>query len=56
MQLFYAIYSPSLNKWRDESGELSAFAHAEKFNQPNEHVSLWGDERWVGPLEEGEKP
>ena len=53
-ELFYAVYSPSLDKWRDESGDMGAIVHAEKFSEPNKHVSLCGDERWVGPIAEGE--
>ena len=52
--MYYAVYSPQLDKWRDESGELKALVHAERFDQPNKFVLLWGDERWVGPIEEGE--
>ena len=52
--LFYAIYSPSKDKWLDADGEYGSCSDAEHFREPDMIVTLEGDQRWVGPIAEGE--
>lgn len=51
--LFYALYSPSRNKWRNTFDQYGPFSEAEKFPSPDKAIDLENDERWVGPLAEG---
>lgn len=52
--LFYAIYSPSKDAWLDADGEYGSCSDAEHFREPDMIVTLEGDQRWVGPIAEGE--
>ena len=54
MEMSYAIYSPSQDGWLDEEGEYGAWSKAEKFQEPYKFATLEGDQRWVGPIAEGE--
>ena len=53
-EMFYAIYSPSKDKWLDANGELGSFKDAEKFTTKDDNTILEGDCRWVGPLVAGD--
>ena len=55
MDLYYVIFSPTARAWRNEDGKLGLFVDAEKFKAPN-NAPLDGDQRWVGPLMEGDQP
>ena len=52
--LFYAIYSPSKDKWLNADGEYGPCREAEKFPSPEYIIALDGDHKWVGPIAEGE--
>jgi len=51
---FYAIYSPSKDKWLDENDEFGPFAKAVRFSSPSFDLGNDGDQRWVGPCNEGD--
>ena len=53
-ELFYAIYSPSTNLWLDENGCYGEIAMAEHFDRPEPTRQLQNDQRWVGPIADGE--
>lgn len=52
--MFYAIYSPSINSWLKDDGSYGMCGDAEKFRARDMTRRLEGDQRWVGPINEGE--
>lgn len=51
---YYAIYSPSKDAWRNPDRSYGLCAGAEQFSCPDECVMLDSDDRWVGPIAEGD--
>lgn len=52
--MFYLIYNPTTDTYRNEAGGWGSLAEAERFAHPDSCVILDGDERFVGPCIEGE--
>lgn len=54
MELFYAIFSPSRNAWLNAYAEYGPCSKAEHFPNLDKTIPLDDDQKWVGPIAEGE--